>query len=124
MDFAEYGRNQTLDWATGNTVSPPSQLWVQLHVGDPGSDASANGAVETTRVQGAWGPADATGTAVNLADLDWLAVAATEIYSHVSIWDSPTGGNAWYQGPMTSPVPITVGSDFQIAAGQATIQHQ
>lgn len=122
MDFAEHGRQQTLNWITGNTATPPSALWVQLHVGDPGDLGLNNVAGESTRVQGSWGTTDATGTAVNISDLDWLSVAADETITHVSIWDASTGGNCWFRGPLPNPIPITVGSDLQLAAADAVLQ--
>lgn len=124
MDFAEHGARQTLNWITGNTATPPAALWTQLHIGAPGTDGLGNPAGETRRIQGSWGPADGTGTAVNLSDLDWLIVAATETYTHVSIWDAETGGDVWLQGPLSNPIPITVSSDMQFPAGDAKIQLQ
>jgi hypothetical protein len=124
MDFTAFGRNQTLDWVTGKIVSPPTQMWVQLHIGDPGINGSDNVAAETTRKLASWGDADVDGKAYNNAALEWILVVGTEVLTHISVWSQAVAGIAWYQGQLTSPVPVTVGADFTIAAGDAVIQHQ
>lgn len=123
MDFATEGADRTLDWVTGQGPSPPAGLWVQLHIGDPGPTGTANVAIESTRQPITFGPAVA-GIASNLTDIDWLLVAATETYTHISVWDSETGGDAWYKGSLTTSIPVTIGADFQLTTGNAKLQHQ
>ncbi len=79
---------------------------------------------ETRRRLTTWGVADASGLAYSSSDLDWLSVSASETYTHLSLWDSDVGGNAWLKGLANSPIPVIVSSDFQIPTGSATIQNQ
>jgi hypothetical protein len=124
MNLTDHAQDQLVKWLVDIVATPPGDLWVKLHVGDPGSDATGNPAVETSRVLSAWSAPDVDGISVTTIDLDWIAVAATEIYTHISLWDDATAGNAWLQGPLSALVPITLGSDFQIPAGTASLQGQ
>jgi len=121
-DFASGGRDLSLDFMTGKAVSAPAGLFVKLHIGDPGVDGLNNAAAETDRQQGTWGVASG-GQAANSGDITWLAVAASETYSHVSIWDQVTGGTVQYQGAMTAPVAVVAGGTFKLLAGDAVINH-
>ena len=50
MDFTNYGAEQTLRWGLGQTAqAPPTQLFLALHIGDPGADGTANPAGEWLR---------------------------------------------------------------------------
>jgi hypothetical protein len=127
-DFSDHGALQSLQWilAQGTPVAP-TELWVQLHVGDPGADGSANPAANTTRVQITFGTAANTGTdgraqAASDANVAWASVPADETYSHISIWDDETAGNCWYKDAMLAPVPVTTGGAFVFPIGQ-TIDH-
>ena len=103
---------------------PPAALYIQLHVGDPGGDGTDNPAVETGRelvtfaVPGVDGVTGAAKT-VTSAAVTWVTVAASETYSHISLWDDPTAGNCWYKGPMVAPVAVGAGSNFSFPAGES-----
>ena len=100
--------------------SDPAAVWIKLHIGDPGSAGTANPATETTRKQATFAAASG-GAATTSADLDWTAVAATETYSHWSAWDASSGGNFLFSDALNSPVSVTSGQDFTIAAGDLDI---
>ncbi len=126
--FSDHGALQTLQWVLGQgTPVPPSTLWVQLHVGDPGPDGDQNVAVNSQRIQVTFGPAanegaDGRAQAPTDSNVSWTSVPADETYSHISIWDAETGGNCWYQEQMVAPVPVAVGGAFVFPIGQ-TIDH-
>lgn len=122
-DFALDGANLTLDWLTGKVASPPAGLFIKLHIGDPGFDGTQNPAVNTERQVTTLGSAT-SGVATTGIDSAWLAVPATETYSHMSIWDvvGPAGGQVIWQGALTVPVAVTAAGDFTLPAGQ-TIRH-
>lgn len=122
MDFSNAGAKATLDWVLGDAVTPPAQLFIQLHIGDPGADGTANPAVENTREEVTFGPSatvSTDGRAQTLTDSDvtWVTVAATESYSHISIWDAATVGVCWYKGAMVAPVAVAAGSNFTFPLG-------
>lgn len=130
MDFTDYGAAQTLRWVLGQTAqTPPSAFYVQLHIGDPGPDAIANLAAETLRVEYFPGSVDDTGGGtgeafvVNNGDINWEGLAATETLSHISIWDDPSAGNAWYKGPLVAPVNVVAGGNFQFLDQNGLIKH-
>jgi len=123
MDFTDHGALETIKWVLAQTPgTPPTSLFIQLHVGDPGADGTANPAVENTRVAVTFDAAgnvgvDGQAEALTLGDTTWVAVAATETYTHMSIWDTVTGGASWYKGALAAPVAVSSGSNFTFPAG-------
>jgi hypothetical protein len=101
----------------GTSWTAPSGLYVKLHTGDPGASATANAATETTRQQATFGDAASGGAISNTSQIQWTTVAASETYSHVSLWDASTGGNFIWSGALASPVAVTAGGTFTIAIG-------
>lgn len=97
----------------------PVEFWVKLHTGDPGDDGTANAAGETTRQQAAFNAADA-GAADTSADLAWISVSDTEIYSYLSFWDDSAAGNFLGSNRLVSARSVTAGDDFTISAGDLT----
>jgi len=128
MDFSNNGALQTLKWILGQAPgTPPTVLYVKLHVGDPGADGTANPAVEDTRQVVSFGAGanistDGRAQALTDADVLWVAVAGTESYTHMTIWDNITAGACWYKGALVAPVAITAGSNFTFPAG-STLDH-
>ena len=128
VNFTNYGALATLEWVLAQTPStPPTQLWIKLHVSDPGPDAANGAAVNTTRVALTWTQAvniltDGRAQAETDANVSWPTVPADETYSHISLWDAVTAGNPWYYGPMDAPVAVTTGGAFVFPAGQ-TLDH-
>jgi hypothetical protein len=58
----------------------PTNVYVKLHLGDPGEAATSNAAVlRTTRKVAAWATA-ASGAIATSATVEWTNVAATETY--------------------------------------------
>ena len=130
MDFTDYGAAQTLRWVLGQTAqAPPTEFFVALHIGDPGPDGVANNAAETLRVEYTPGSIDDTGGGtgeafvLNVGDINWEGLAATETLSHVSIWDAVTSGNPWYKGALAAPVNVVAGGNFQILDQNGIIKH-
>ncbi len=98
----------------------PVAFWVQLHTGNPGVDGTANVATETTRQQATFNSASG-GEADTSADLDWLAVAGTEVLSYVSFWDDETAGNFIASDSLATSRSVTAGDDFTILAGDLIV---
>jgi hypothetical protein len=91
--------------------------WLKLHTGDPGEDASANAAVNTSRQSVSFSAA-ASGSMASSATVSWTNVSTTETYTHWSLWDSvgPTGGNPLWKGALSTSASVTAGDTFQITS--------
>ena len=122
MTISNYGEAALLDSFFNNTSAAKTARYAKLHTGDPGEDCTANAATETTReaITGAAAVSGA-GTFTSVNDLAWTNVAATETYSHVSIWDDPTAGNALWSGALTTPKAVVAADSFTIPTGSLVV---
>lgn len=97
--------------------------WVQLHVGDPGVDGTANVAGNATRkdMSGAWAPASG-GSKVSDVDVDWTEseVDTSEDYTHCSYWSASTAGTFGSSGTITANPVSDTGDAFSVPAGGFT----
>jgi hypothetical protein len=93
--------------------------WIKPHVGDPGAAGTANPATETTRHQATMAAASG-GSAASTVDLSWTGVAATETWTHFSMWTASSGGTFLWSGTITGG-SVLVGSNFTISAGNLTL---
>jgi len=130
VDFTNYGAEQTLRWVLEQTAqAPPTLFFLALHIGDPGADGVNNPAAEARRIEYIPDTIDVTGGGtgeafvVNTGDINWINLAATEIISHVSIWDAETNGNSWYKGELVAPVQVVAGGNFQFLDQNGQIKH-
>ena len=132
MDFTDHGAEQTLQWVLGqNAPVPPATLYVQLHIGDPGSTGIANPALNTERqpitfdtIVSPGIPTDGSADSLSVGTVTWSDLPNTEEYSHVSLWDHPTAGNSWYKTALVSPVTVVAGGIFEIQAANGLLRHQ
>jgi hypothetical protein len=114
MSISNYAENKILDHVTGEAAwTMPTTVYVKLHTGDPGEAATSNAASETTRKAASWAAAS-SGSIATDATLEWTNVAATETYTHWSLWDASTSGNALWTGALSSSAAVTAGDTFQI----------
>lgn len=110
-NLTDFGENALMDG-----TAHPATLWVKLHAGDPGETGTANPATHTTRASFTRTPASG-GAAANVADIAFASLAATQSITHISLWDAASGGNAWWHGPLASPVTGNAGQTLTIPAG-------
>ena len=124
MSISDYAENKLLDAVVNATTTggglPTANVWVKLHVGDPGEAGTANPAGNTTRVQASFGAA-ASGTANSDADVAWTSVSTTETYTHISLWDASTAGNCLWSGALTASKAVNSGDNFTIPSGSLTV---
>ena len=114
MSISNYAELKILDHTTGTAAwTMPTNVYVKLHLGDPGEDATDNAAVEDTRKVSAWDAA-ASGAIATSATIEWTNVSTTETYTHWSAWDASTAGNALWTGALSSSAAVTAGDTFQI----------
>jgi hypothetical protein len=114
MSISNYAELKILEHTTGKTAwTIPTDVYVKLHTGDAGEDGTSNAASEATRKEAAWATAS-SGSIATSATLEWTNVAATETYSHWSLWDASTAGNCLWTGALSSSAAVTAGDTFQI----------
>jgi hypothetical protein len=120
MTIANYAELKLLDAVFNHSTTggglPTADVWVKLHIGDPGEDCTSNVAGETTRKQVSMAAAS-SGACVSDADITWTAVAASETITHISIWDASTAGNALWYGALTASKAVNAGGTFTIPSG-------
>lgn len=110
-------RNSMLDALCRGVVFDNDEVWVQLHLGDPGAAGTSNPAAETTRKQATFGAGAATGAISNTAAVEWTNVSTSETYTHVSLWSASTAGTFLGSDDLSSPAAVTAGDTFRIPTG-------
>jgi hypothetical protein len=106
----------------GTAFTAYGPLFVQLHVGSPGSAGTANIAGETLRVTTGSSPfsAPAGGSTTSANAVAWTGVSTTETYTYVTFWSALTGGVFIASGTITSTA-VTAGGNFTIPAGDIAV---
>ena len=114
MSISNYAELALLD-TLRNTSFAVAATYVKLHTGDAGEDGTANAATEDTRKAISFSAAS-SGSMASSATVEWTNVAATETYSHWSLWDASTSGNCLWTGALSSSAAVTAGDTFQITS--------
>jgi hypothetical protein len=116
MSISNYAELKILEHTTGKTAwTIPTNVYVKLHTADAGEAGTSSAATEATRKVAAWATA-ASGAIATSATLEWTNVAATETYSHWSMWDDVSAGNCLWTGALSSSAAVTAGDTFQITS--------
>ena len=109
--------NQLLNhFLSATAMTFDSTLHVQLHTGNPGSNATSSVAQENTREVLGSTSFVSGGVRDNSAAVEWTSVAASETFTHWSLWTAATGGTALFQAPMDSAVVVSAGDTFRFDA--------
>jgi hypothetical protein len=95
-----------------------SDVYIKLHVGDPGANGTGNAATETTRKVVTFAGASAGSIASNSA-ATWTNIAGSEDATHFTAWDNETAGNFLFSGLITGN-PYTAGDTYSIPSGNLT----
>lgn len=121
MSASDFAENEIADWLGANGApSTVTNVYVKLHIGDPGEAGTSNAAGETTRQEATFNAASG-GVVALTATVSWTNVSTSETYSHVSLWDNSTAGNCLGSGAMTAPVAVVAGNDFDLTALTITV---
>jgi hypothetical protein len=105
--------------AVGNaTAYSATNVYVKLHVGDPGSAGTNNPATETTRKIASFAAASA-GILTSDAALTWTNIAGSEDATFFSVWDNLTAGNFLFSGTISGNA-YTAGDTYVIESGSLT----
>lgn len=123
-----YLENELLDHSlgTGTAFTQPANVYVLLHVGDPGEAGTANLATTTTKSGAVTFAVASGGSASSNVDASWtsLTTADPDTLTHISLWDAATAGatgNCLYKGALTGSVVVNDGDDFTIPSGSLTV---
>lgn len=115
--FSDFVAHSWLDALARGVAFDNDEVWVKLHLGDPGAAGTTNPAAETTRKQATFGAA-ASGRAIsNTVAVEWTNVPSAETYSWVSMWSASTGGTFLGRDDLSSPAAVDVGDTFRIPIG-------
>ena len=116
--IGSYLGNAWLNALGNNTSFAVAQVYVKLHVGDPGANGTANPATETTRKAVSFGVASA-GVLTSDDDVTWTNIAGSQDANHFTAWDSLTTGNFLFSGTITAN-PYDAGDTYTISSGNLT----
>lgn len=119
--FAEGERNKMLDAWAGRAAYSQTDVYVKLHLGDPGAAGTSNAAANTTRQQATFGSAAASGAITNTAVVEWTNVPNTETYTHVSFWSASSGGTFKGSDDLSSSAAVTAGDTFRLPVGECDL---
>jgi hypothetical protein len=120
VSISNYLENAALNAVFNNVALQKSARHLQLHVGDPGEDGTANVATNNTR-KSITGAAASAGKFTSVNDLAWTNAPATETWTHVSIWDAATLGNCLWVGSLTVPVAASATDNWTLPAGALVV---
>ena len=118
--ISDYCENKLLDAVFNATSFSVSNVYVKLHIGDPGEAGTANAAGNTSRQEATF-PAASGGAVSNDNTITWTSVSTSETYSHISLWDNSTAGNCLWVGALTAPKAVNAGDTFVIAVGDLDV---
>ena len=117
--LSNYLANKFLD-AVGNATSfSAANVYVKLHIGDPGANGTANAATETTRKSISFSAASSGGLTSD-ADISWSNIAGSEDATFFTVWDNLTAGNFLFSGTVAGNA-YTAGDTFTIPSGSLTV---
>jgi phage gp29-like protein len=113
--LSAYLCNSFLDALGNNTSYAVTQVYIKLHVGDPGAAGTSNAATETTRKIVSFGAASA-GAITSDADISWTNIAGSQDATHFTAWDNISAGNFLFSGTITGNA-YTAGDTYTISSG-------
>lgn len=117
--LSTYLANSFLDSVGNATAFSVTNVYVKLHVADPGANGTGNPATETTRKVVSFG-ASSTGALTSDAAITWTNIAGSQDATFFTAWDSLTTGNFLFSGTITGN-PYTAGDTYTIPSGSLTV---
>lgn len=119
MTISNYLEDKLLDTLRNQSFAV-TDVYLKLHVGNPGEDGTGNPADEDTR-QAVSFSASSGGTMASSAAVTWTNVSDTETYTHWSAWDAATAGNCLWYGALSASASVAAGDTFQITSLSLTL---
>ena len=116
--LSAYTANKFLDALGNATAFSVTDVYIKLHVGDPGANGTSNPATETTRKVVTFAAAS-NGTIASDSAATWTNIAGSEDATHFTSWYNLTAVNFLFSGTVTSN-PYTAGDTVTIASAALT----
>jgi hypothetical protein len=113
--MSAYLANSLLNALGNNTAYAVTNVYVKLHVGDPGAAGTSNAATETTRKAVSFAGAS-TGSIASDADVTWTNISGSQDATFFTAWDSIDAGSFLFSGTITGN-PYTAGDTYTISSG-------
>lgn len=113
--ISSYLADKWFDALCNATSFSVAQVYIQLHIGDPGAAGTSNTATETTRKSVSFG-ASSGGAISNDVAVTWTSIAGSQDATHFSLWDNTTSGNFLGSGTITANA-YTAGDTYTIPVG-------
>jgi len=120
VGLSVYTANKILDAMFNNTSFAITNIYVKLHVGDPGAAGTDNPAAETLRKVGSFGVTGGGGV-VSDTLITWSSITGAEDATHASLWDHLTAGNFICSGIITA-AGYLAGDNWSIPIGGIVLQ--
>jgi hypothetical protein len=99
----------------GVALSPPTDLFVKLHTGDPGVNGTANAAVgDATRKALTQAAPSGGSMAISGTFPLWTNGGTSETITHISVHDSATAGECKYTGALGTSQPWVNGNTLTL----------
>lgn len=115
VGISSYAATAFFNALGNNTSFAVTQVYMQLHIGDPGANGTSNTATETDRTAVSFGSASA-GAISNDAQVQWTSISGSQDATHYSLWDASTSGNFLGSGTITANA-YTAGDTLTFASG-------
>lgn len=91
----------------------PTNVYLKLHTGAPGSAGTTYASAVTTRNVLTVGSATTNTVSMTVGN---FSMTTSETISDVSFWDASTAGNFLWSAPLTTPVPVINGSTLSFSS--------
>jgi len=115
LGFSSATATSILNAICNGTSYSVTEVWIKLHIGDPGGAGTAFPAGETDRIQASFAVA-ASGAVTSDTDTVWVGVSNAEDYTHFSAWTASTAGTFLFSGTVTANA-VAASDTFTIPAG-------
>jgi hypothetical protein len=116
MPFSDYLDQKILEKAFLGQDFQVTEHWCSLHTADPGKtgQSEASGVLHTRKAVTQFTTVDSDGNAKRVRNVSLLLIQVPAgTYTHIGMWDAPSGGNFLGGGPLSSPATVNDG-DFII----------
>lgn len=115
-----YFVNKVMDHCLGAVAwTPPTTTYLQLHIGDPGPDGTANVSATNTRKTVTWSAAS-NGQLTMTSDLTWVT-SAKESISHISLWDASSSGHCLFTDELDEAKNVYSGDTLELPTASVQI---
>jgi hypothetical protein len=105
--------NKWLDMLAGTAFSSaPANVFVKLHLGDPGAAGAGSPSLVTTRQQVTWSAASAGSKASS--SIPAFSMTNTERITHISLWDASTAGLFLASAALTASRAVVNGDSLTV----------